>query len=250
MLGPILFLIFINDLPLEVISPLSLFADDSKIFTRIVSETSKTNPQGNYGSEVLQRDLDNIREWAKKWKMEFNVDKCKIMHIGRLNPKHTYSMGDANLTVTSEEKDLGVIFDEKLEFDTHIRTIVNRANRMLGMIKIGFTCLDREIFKIVYPALVRPLLEYCVQVWSPYKEKYIKLIEGVQKRAVRMVPGLRNESYDEGLKKLNLSRLVERRFRGDMIETFKLTTNKGELNSDIFFDEKVERGILIYTGGM
>ena len=65
-----------------------------------------------------------------------------------------------------------------------------------------------------------------------------------------MVPGLRNESYDEGLKKLNLSRLVERRFRGDMIETFKLTTNKEGLNSDIFFDEKVERGILIYTGGM
>ena len=65
-LGPILFLIFINDLPLEVISPLSLFADDSKIFTRIVSETSKTNPQGKYGKDVLEMDLNSIKEWADK----------------------------------------------------------------------------------------------------------------------------------------------------------------------------------------
>ena len=241
-LGPILFLIFINDLPLEVISPLLLFADDSKIFTRIVSETSKTNPQGNYGREVLQRDLNNIKEWANKWKMEFNVDKCKVMHLGRLNPKHTYTMGDRDLTVTSEEKDLGVIFDENLEFDKHIKTIVNRANRMLGMIKIGFTCMDMEIFMNLYPVLVRPLLEYCVQVWSPHKQKYIKLIEGVQERAVRMVPGLGNLDYDGRLKRLHLTRLVERRFRGDMIETFKLTTNKEGLNPDDFFVKKAERG--------
>ena len=147
---------------MEVISPLLLFADDSKIFTRIVSEASKTNPQGNYGREVLQRDLNSIKEWADKWKMEFNVDKCKIMHLGRLNPKHTYTMGNRDLAVTSEEKDLGVIFDENLEFDKHIKTIVNRANRMLGMIKIGFTSLDMEIFMNLYPVLVRPLLEYCV----------------------------------------------------------------------------------------
>ena len=81
-LGPILFLIFINDLPLEIISPLSLFADDTKIFTRIISEMSKTHPRANYGSEVLQKDLNSIMEWANKWKMEFNVDKCKVMHLG------------------------------------------------------------------------------------------------------------------------------------------------------------------------
>ncbi|CAL4083209.1 unnamed protein product, partial [Meganyctiphanes norvegica] len=82
-LGPILFLIFINDLPLEVISPVSLFADDSKVFTRIVSEKNrkKQNNIAN-GNLNLQNDLDSIKEWASKWKMEFNVDKCKIMHLG------------------------------------------------------------------------------------------------------------------------------------------------------------------------
>jgi len=83
-LGPILFLIFINDLPLEVISLLSLFADDTKLFRRIISENDR---------EILQKDLDNIAKWADKWKMEFNVGKCKIMHLGRSNPGYSYSMG-------------------------------------------------------------------------------------------------------------------------------------------------------------
>ena len=226
-LGPILFLIFINDLPLEIISPLSLFADDTKIFTRIISEMSKTRRRGSYGSEVLQRDLNRVMEWANKWKMEFNVDKCKVMHLGRLNPKHTYTMGGKDLTVTSQEKDLGVTFDDRLEFDKHITGIVNKANSMLGMIRIGFTCLDVEIFKLVYPVLVRPLLEYCVQIWSPHKVKYIDQIENVQKRAVNMVPGMGNMTYEEKLVKLDISKLVERRFRGDMIETHKIITNKG-----------------------
>ena len=75
-LGPISFLIFINDLLLEVISPLSLFADDSKIFTRIVGEKNK-NRQEACGEEILKKDLDSIKEWTVKWRMEFNVDKCK-----------------------------------------------------------------------------------------------------------------------------------------------------------------------------
>ena len=167
-LGPILFLIFINDLPLEIVSPLSLFADDSKIFSRIV--TDKNRGRGNVGGrEILQRDLDRIREWAVKWKMEFNVGKCKIIHLGRKNPKHTYTMGGVELEKSTEERDLGVLIDDRLEFDKHIKGIVNKANRMLGMIKIGFSCLDEEIFMNLYPVLVRPLLEYCVQVWSPYK---------------------------------------------------------------------------------
>ena len=78
--------------------------------------------------------------------MEFNVDKCKIMHIGRDNPGHAYTMGGVELTVTSEEKDLGVLIDDRLEFDRHIKGIVNRANRMVGLIRIGFTCMDEEIF--------------------------------------------------------------------------------------------------------
>ena len=243
-LGPILFLIFINDLPLKVISPISLFADDSKIFTNILKEGSINTPMDTIGREALQRDLDITKEWADTWKMEFNVDKCKIMHLGRLNPKHTYTMGGVDLTVTNEEKDLGVLVDDKLDFGKHIKEIVKKANRRLGLIKKGFDCLDKEMFMYLYPVLIRPLLEYCVQVWSPHKLMDIDLLERVQRRATKIVPALRNLPYEERLRRLNLTTLEERRIRGDMIETYKLLSGKEDINPDKFFTKARVRGDL------
>ena len=216
------------------------------MFSRIISEKNKKGTYVN-GNEILQRDLDTVREWAIKWKMEFNVDKCKIMHLGRRNPKHTYNMGGANLAVTTEERDLGVIIDDQLDFDKHIRGIVNRANRMLGMIKIGFACLDKEMFMNLYPVLVRPLIEYCVQVWSPNKQKHIDLLEGVQKRATKIVPELRNMTYNKRLERLGLTSLEDRRVRGDMIETYKIMTGKEDISRDTFFKLAPLRGNLNET---
>ena len=240
-LGPILFLIFINDLPLEVISHVSLFADDSKLFTKIVAEGNKGRDNHN-GTEALQRDLDSVREWALKWKMEFNVEKCKIMHLGSTNPKHTYTMGGTNLSVTSEEKDLGVLIDDKLNFRSHIKGIVGKANRVLGLIKIGFECLDKDMFLNLYPVLVRPHLEYCVQVWSPHFQRDIKLVEGVQRRATKLVPELKHLSYEERLKRLGLTTLEERRTRGDLIEMYKIITGKEKVKVEKFFNIIASRG--------
>ena len=104
-------------------------------------------------------DLNEIREWAEKWKIEFNVDKCKIIFLGKTNLKHTNTIGGLDRAITSEEKDLGVLIDNRLEFDD------------------WFFLPRRKIFMNIYPVLVRLLLEYCV--WSSYKKKYINLIEGV-----------------------------------------------------------------------
>ena len=235
-----MFLIFINDLPLEVISPLSLFADDSKIFTTLMKDESQND--GIIGCEALQRDLDNTKRWADKWKMEFNVDKCKIMHLGKLNPRHVYSMDGVELTVTTEEKDLGVLVDDKLDFGKHISEIVKKANRRIGLIKKGFDCLDKEMFMYLYPVLIRPLLEYCVQIWSPHKQGDIDLLERVQRRATKIVPALRNLSYAERLQRLNLTTLEERRIRGDMIETYKILTGKEDINPSKFFTMAQTRG--------
>ena len=240
-LGPVLFLIFINDLPLEVLSPLSLFADDSKIFTRIVTSNKKTKWTGFDGHSALQRDLTKVQEWAKKWKMEFNVDKCKIMHIGNKNPKHVYGMGGTELESTKAEKDLGVTIDDQLDLGKHIRNIVAKANRVLGLIKISFACLDKSMFLNLYPVLVRPHLEYCVQVWSPSKKKYIKLLERVQRRATKLVPELRDLEYSERLMRLGLTTLEERRVRGDMIQTYKFVTRKEDIDPAVFFQMAVPR---------
>ena len=158
-LGPLLFLIFINDLPLGLLSALSLFADDSKLFSRIVKSKKKGKKSNINGSAILQNDLNAVLEWANKWRMEFNVDKCKIMHLGHNNPKTTYSMGGSNLEETEEERDLGVLIDNKLDFGKHIRTIVGKANRVLGMIRVSFSCLNIPMMYNLYTSPVRPLLK-------------------------------------------------------------------------------------------
>ena len=129
-----------------------------------------------------------------------------------------------------------------LIFSMHIMKIVNKANRMVGMIKIGFTYLDKDMFMNLYPVLVRPLIEYCVQVWSPHKQKHIDLLEGFQRRATKVVPGLRNMTYDERLKELGLLRLEDRRIRGNMIETYKIISGKEDINSGLFFKMAPVRG--------
>ena len=134
------------------------------------------------------------------------------------------------------------MIDNELEFDKHIKEIVNKANRMVGLIRIGFTYMDKEMFMNLYPVLVRPLLEYCVQVWSPHKQKHIDLLEGVQKRATKLVPGMREKTYDERLKNLGLLRLEDRRIRGDMIETYKIVTGKEDIKSELFFQPAPVRG--------
>ena len=241
-LGPLLFLIYINDLPTELLSRLSLFADDSKLFSRIIANKNKLKVDNIDGGRQLQDDLDRVVEWAKKWKMEFNVDKCKVMHLGLNNPRRSYNMGDTSLQTSEEERDLGVLIDHQLDFGKHIRTIVGRANRVLGMIRVSFACMNKTMFLSLYTALVRPLLEYCVQVWSPYKKKYIKLLEGVQRRATKLVPQLRDLEYDERLERLGLTRLVERRIRGDMIETYKIISGKERVDPGKFFQMNNFRG--------
>ena len=225
---------------MEILSPLSLFADDSKIFSRIVTN-KKSKWVGHDGHGALQRDLIKVQEWATKWKMEFNLGKCKIMHVGRDNPKVAYVMGGAELETTNAERDLGVTIDSKLDLGTHIKSIVGKANRMLGLIRISFACLDKSIFMNLYPVLVRPHLEYCVQAWSPYKLKYIKLIERVQRRATKLVPELRDLGYNDRLRRLGLTTLEERRVRGDMIETYKIISRKEDIDPSIFFEMAVPR---------
>ena len=120
--------------------------------------------------------------------MGFNAKKCKSMHIGRTNLKHEYTMLDPEnntrtaITQVNEEKDLGVTFQDDLKFTKHINNCVNKANRMIGIIKRTFTEIDKDIFTTLYKTLIRPYLEYAT-VWSPFLKKDIFLLENTQRRA-------------------------------------------------------------------
>ena len=118
----------------------------------------------------------------------------------------------------TQEKDLGIWFQNTLKFDEHINYVVNRANRRVGLIKRTFKSLDRDSFLTLYKSLVRSILNYGRSVYYPYTKKNIQLIENIQRRATRILPELKGLSYGERLKSLKLPTMHHRRKRYDLIQ--------------------------------
>ena len=242
-LGTIRFVLFINDLPehLPNNSNLYLYADDTKVFREIKDDLDR---------EKLQEDIYSMYEWSERWLLRFHPDKCKTMHIGNNNSEPmSYKLKPdiLGMDITTSEKDVGVIIDNKLSFDLHIAEKVNKANSVAGAIRRSFEYLDKDTFKKLYTALVRPHLEYANAVWNPYKKKDITTLENVQRRATKMVPGLGDKSYEDRFRELKLPTLTYRRIRGDMIEVFKLVNDMYYFDCTNLFtfrdqSERVTRG--------
>ncbi len=217
-LGPTLFVLYINDMPDDIISQVYLFADDTKVFSPI----SKNTPP-----DILQEDLNRLTQWSEKWLLLFHPEKCKVLRIGnRTDPPYDYTINTTKLEHVRDEKDLGVIIDNSLKFQEHINNKVNKANSIMGAIRRSFKYLDAESFKKIYKGIVRPHLEYAVPVWAPHYKKDIRTIEGVQRRATKLINGFKDKCYSDRLRELRMPTLVYRRQRGDMIQTFKLLTGK------------------------
>ena len=233
-LGPLLFLVFVNTIDDDVDSKVLKFADDIKIFKVI---------EGKQDQDIFQADLDKLVEWAETWQMKFNIDKCKVMHIGRVKTNTMYTMGGQQLKQIEKEKDLGVIINNKISSSDQVLEARKKALRMLGAIYRNVTYKSADVITKLYCAFVRPHLEYCVQAWSPTYEKDCWLLERVQKRATKMVKGLQNLQYEDRLKSLNMFSLKYRRLRGDLIEVFKFVTgvHAGYLE-DMFEFDREHRG--------
>jgi len=213
-IGPLLFILFVNDMPDAVHCGIQMFADDTKIY-RSVSTL--------HDHEDFQHDLDNLCHWADTWQMAFNSGKCKVLHIGSRNPGFDYSMQGDTLEAVVSEKDLGVTVDHQLKFDQHIENQVNKANKILGLIRRSFNFMDKDILTNLYKTLVRPHLEYCHAVTYPQFERQWKSIESVQHRATKLLSELRNLPYEQRLQRLDLPSMRYRFVRGDMIEVYKYT---------------------------
>ena len=161
------------------------------------------------------------------------------MSIGQkstANQYYFYLDNEAHQICTvKEEKDLGVIFDEHLHFNTHIKEIIHKANNVLGTIKRTFNSRDANLIRLLYTILVRPILDYSSTIWNPYQMGVIRELENVQRRATKLIPSLQNLTYSERLQNLNLSSLSYRRNRMDLIMTYKILNENVLVDKDNFF---------------
>jgi hypothetical protein len=232
LLGPVLFSIYINDIDLiiELLTLLIKFADDTKVANIIRSAED---------ARRLQDCLDALMVWAAKWGMAFNTAKRQVMHIGRHNPRHPYTMGGHVLEVTSSERDIGVIVNSELKPGDQCAKAAKTANAVLGQISRAFHYRDRWTFVRLYKLYVRPHLEFAAPAWSPWTNHDIECLEKIQRRAIAMVSGLGDKGYIERLKELNMTTLEARREEIDMTETYKILNGHSNVDWRRWFTKNI-----------
>ena len=209
-----MFIVYINDLPEGVTSYMNMFADDAKLLRQVSNEES---------TRALQADLDKIHSWGQKWQMEFNTNKCSVLHMGESNKRTSasYKLGEKDLRRADKERDLGVTITKNLEPGEHIAGIVKRAYACWANVKIAFNYMDLKMAKTLITQYIRPSLEYAAVIWNPHLKKDIAKLEKVQRDITRKVPGLQGLTYEERLDQLELTTLKDRRVRGDAINIYK-----------------------------
>ncbi len=176
-----------------------MYADDSKVINEL-----KEGPDSS-----LQEDINEINGWCKKWSMSLNSSKCKIMHFGKQNPRRKYyiegKVGRVWLETTEVEKDLGVMISSDGRNNKQVESAVSKANRALGRMRKTFKYFNIQLFKVLYPAFVRTHLEFASAVWNSMTRREINRLEGIQKRATKMVIELRGLVYEDRLKELGIT---------------------------------------------
>ena len=215
-LGPILFLVYINDLPEVVHNAVKLFADDTKLYGKSCTDEDQRS---------IQEDINSLIQWSDSWLLKFNISKCKHMHLGTRNTQTVYKMDGMDIEQTTCEKDVGVYIDNELKFQRHIAESIKKANQKLGIIKRNFSHLDKDSFLSLYKSLVRPHLEYCSCVWSVIYKKDAISIENTQRRATKLVHHIQHLPYSDRLQYLGLPSLEYRRIRTDVIQLYKIVNN-------------------------
>ena len=220
-LGPLLFLIYINDLTTIDISEGSkivLYADDILLYRPVSSDSDFA---------ALQNDIDKIHAWASSNYMTFNESKCKVMQVSRkrspLSPDTPLTLNGSILETVTSYKYLGLLISSDLSWSGHIHSVCSKARKILGLLYRRFYKFsDQATLLQLYLSLVRPHLEYAATVWDPHLQRDIQLLERTQKFAFRMSTKAWNADYEVLLHTLQLPSLSERRLFLKLCTVFKI----------------------------
>ena len=225
-LGPILFLLFINDISKDTSSTIRLFADDTIMYRPIRCEADAL---------ALQRDLDRLEKWSRDWQMEFHPDKCKVIHVTRKVKKlsYKYSIYNTELESVTSVKYLGIEISQDLRWNKHIESSRAKASQTLGFLQRNLRISNTSVKTTAYQAYVRPRLEYASNVWDPFYDKQKKSLESVQRRAARWVLGRWNQrsSVTDMIAHLEWVTLERRRAEARLSMMYKMRNNLLKLDT-------------------
>ena len=228
-LGPVLFLIFINDLPENIRSSVRLFADDCVLYRNIESPTD---------CQILQDDLNSLAQWEADWQMKFYIAKCHSMRVTRYRPdKHIqfeYTLHQQRLEQVQSAKYLGITISDNLDWGQHISEISSNATKTLGFLRRNLAFPPRHTKEVAYKTLVRPKLEYAAPIWHPYHETQIGQVEKVQRTAARWTcRRWRNtSSVGDMLDDLEWPSLETRREQSSLTFFYKIHSGTVDLDKD------------------
>ena len=204
-IGPTMFLFYINNLPDNIKSVVRLFADDTVVY----------NTTDNH--QLLQDDLQRLAEWEARFDKEFHPMKCQHMTFSRKRIPDTQSLTlhDTVIPRAYTVKYLGATLDPKVTWSTHVDNITAKANSTVGFIRRNVLTTSQSIKEVAYKQLVRPVLEYASTAWDSITDTHANRVEAVQRRAARMICGIRRTDHKTSttslLQQLNLQPLAKRR---------------------------------------
>ena len=243
-LGPLLFLVYVNDLPSHTMfTSLYLFADDTKCLKPILTPAD---------SLLLQHDLNQLSAWSSDWKLLFNLSKCLFLSFKAKNPvassphsQHQYSISGHQIVPCNQHTDLGVMMTSDTSWSNHIALISSKAYKKLGLLRRTF-CSTNSIWakKSLYLSLVRSQLVYCSQIWRPSLLKDIITLETIQRRATKFILGDYTSSYKSRLTKLHLLPLMMALELYDItffIKSFKQPTHSFNILNFVSFNQNSTR---------
>ena len=237
-LGPLLFVLYINDLPsVAQHTKIALFADDAKCYTNVKTSSD---------CERLQADLNALVSWSNTWQLNFHPSKCQVITMSRRRKPvvFDYIMDGNSLSKIDTIKDLGVDISAKLVWDTHVNRVVKKCNRKMGMIMrtVGFHA-PVKVTKTLYSSLIRSDLEYGSCLWSGTSKHNVQVLEGVQRRATKFILHYPDQDYKERLTSLKLLPLTLRRDKFDLLFFYKCKEGHYDLNIDNFTEFSVRNGL-------
>ena len=229
LLGPLMFILFLNDVE-NIIDhencSIILYADDSKTYgaSGTINECEK-----------MQQNLSRLAQWCENWQLSINMDKCEVLHVGKNNLNYQYEMNGLNITSKHYCRDLGVLVGDDLYYRTHYENIARIGHYNCKMLRNSFACRDIAFLVFLYKTYIMPKIEYACNVWSPYYKKDVDLIEDVQRKFTKLLPGMFDVSYNERLIKLDLLTLEERRIHADLILLYKIIHKLVDIPFDKYF---------------